>query len=91
MKTEVRERDANMLLFSSEEEGEGSRSKTGSRMKLAKSRTASWSRQDRNPPGILFFSIRTHSGTPDLQNDESLVLSCDIRLWWLVVAIIRTI
>ena len=72
-------RGIDMLLLGSEEEG-GTRSEApGSCVRLGKSRSG----QDCNSPGTLFFSLRTNSGTSDIQKCESLLLGCGIRLWWL--------
>lgn len=69
--------DVRMLLLGSERKRGARIRSPGSCLKLGKSRRG----QDWNPIGILVFPIRTHFETSDLQKCESLILSCDTKLW----------
>jgi hypothetical protein len=69
--------DVRMLLLGSERKGGARISSPRSCLNLGKSRSG----QDCNPSGILVLPIRTHFEMSDLQKCESLILSCDTRIW----------
>lgn len=87
IKPEARKQEVE-ICYSWALKGGGTRSESpGSCTRLGKSGSG----QDCNSPGTLFFSLRTNSGTSDIQKCESLLLDCGIRLWWSAAAILRTI